>query len=349
MKRRIVMLLTAAAVLSTVSGCGSGGLSDALSRQEHTQESEAETESSQAVEETESAPDKISEQELYNAYIDVNNDLIVGRLYDSLDRYFSYVAFQEEFAPEDDYYDCYDVSYLMDNVEDAYTMASAKSTKDSLDEAFLAMYPSLKELADTLDQIYDYTDLKSYMDDDYAKGKELHASLWKAYNEYEPLSAVFMEELSAADKERNKEALQKLKDEGYESLYAVNCVILSAQAIQEELYNEQVTDENILDMDMEKIQPLYDQFVADIETVLEYSKDKEKLQNEGIPVNSAYWDTFLRSMRNTKTSMTEVLQHVKDQEPLSHSDTLITEISGNCSLASYYTGISEMIDDYNNF
>ena len=37
------------------------------------------------------------EQELYNLYVDINN-YMVGRLYDSIERYFKYVAFEEEFS-----------------------------------------------------------------------------------------------------------------------------------------------------------------------------------------------------------------------------------------------------------
>lgn len=356
MKRKLVMLLASALALSSVTACGSMDVMNRLRQTPELEISESETEETEETEETQSTEydagktDKeMADQELYNAYIDVNNKILVGRLYDSLDRYFNYVAFQEEFSPNEDYYDCYSVDYLMDDLDQTYSLASAKTETDEIDDAFLAMYPSLKELMTVLDEIYDYTDLESYVDDDYARGKEYHARLWNAYNEYEPLSAVFMEKLGEADRIKNEEILSQLKEEGYECLYAVNCVINSARELQEELYEQGVSDENILEMDMEKVQPIYDEFVTNVEAVLQYSKDEEKLEEEGIPVNSAHWSMFLSSMRDSKKSLTQVIQHVKDQEPLSQSDLLITEIAGNSSLASFYTGVSEMIDYYNSF
>ena len=41
-----------------------------------------------------------------------------------------------------------------------------------------------------------YTDEDSFLEDDYAKGKELHAVVWKSCNEYEPLGTDFVEKLS---------------------------------------------------------------------------------------------------------------------------------------------------------
>lgn len=357
MKKSVAIVLTAVMLAGSLTACGlterlqnvdkevleavKGAVSD--DEKESTEEYEMETA------ETESAEsfDESTEQELYNLYINVNN-MMMGRIYDSLDRYFKYVDFQEEFTLLDDWYDCYSVDYLMDDVESAYELASSKPEKSELDEAYLALYTPLTELMNTLTEIYDYTDMKSYLDDDFAKGKELHAKLWSAFGEYEERGELFMDKLSEEEEIRNEATKKEMLDNGYEAFYAVVSVIDSAQAIEEELYEQGITDDNILDMDMEKIQPLYDEFTSNVEMVLEYSKDEDKLREEGIPVNSAYWGTFISSMRDTKTSMTEVLAKVKAGEPLNEFDTMIT-MTGECSIASFQEGISSMINDYNHF
>lgn len=351
MKKKSFVLMMAAILTFSMTACGGRVGKEMV----NTQETSAETEESKSVwaaGESMAAAGKESaseeeEQLLYNDYIEINN-FMLGRVYDSLDRYFSYVEFQEEFVLTDPDYWCYSmISGDMEYLEEAYELASAKSDKSTLDEAFLAMYPSLKQLMVILDDVYDYTDMKSYLDDDYAKGKEYHAALWNAMAEYEVTGETFMDELDIVADQRNAESLKMLKNEGYETLYAINMVLTCAGEIQDALYEQGVTDENILDMDMEVIQPIYDEFVANIEVIMANSENEEQLRYEGIPVNSAYWHTFLSSMKDTKVSLTEVLQHVKDGEPLDEFDTLISEIAGNCSLASFDTGVSEMIDDYN--
>lgn len=289
--------------------------------------------------------------DLYNGYIDTYNNMI-GRIYDSMDRYFSYVDAEEEFALLDgsrDFYDCYSISdYIISDIEDTYNLAMSKPEKEDLDNAFLDLYPTLTELIECLNEIYDYTDMKSYLDDEFARGKEYHATLWSALENYYDKAEAFEVFLAEAEEAGREENLKKLKDQGLDALYEVTILLDRAQAIQDELYYEGVYDDNILDMDLEKIQPLYDEFVQSVETVLEMSKDEAKLSQGGIPVNSAYWHTFVSSMKDTKVSLTEVLEKVKSGTPLSYSDTLIT-LPGNCSLASFDEGVSSMINDYNQF
>ncbi len=291
------------------------------------------------------------EQELYNTYVNVNN-FMVGRLHSSLERYFEYVDIeQEEFTlldADDDYFTCYSLSeYDIRDLDSAYEMASGKSEKDALDEAFLKMYPSASIVIATLNEIEEYTDMKSYLDDDYERAREYHATLMGSLEEYFNTGDAFMEELNTVADARSAEDLERMKAEGYEVFYAMNMVIDLANDIEQELYNQEVWDENILDMDLEKIQPLYDEFVENVEALLEYSKDESKLAAEGIPYNSGYWSIFLSDVKDTKTSLTEVLQKVKDGEELSYSDMLMTGISGECSLSSFDEGLSRMIDDYN--
>lgn len=353
MKRKISIILTALIMTCAVTACQGSKASSSESVSENGNRETVETATADTPEtETGAGTEALSEekeQELYNSYIEVNN-FMLGRVSDSLERYFNYVDIeQEEFAlldPSYDYYDCYSLSeYDIREVENAYELASSKSDKTTLDEAFLNMYPSLSLVISTLNEIEGYADMKSYLDDDYGKAKEYHATLMGALVEYFDTGDAFMEELNVVASERQKNDLAEMKEEGYEVLYTMNMVLVLAGDIEDELAEQGVWDENILDMDMEKIQPLYDEFVANVEALLAFSEDEAAA--DGIPVKSGYWSSFLRDMKDTKVSLTEVLQKVKDGKELSYSDLLITEIAGNCSLSSFDTGYSSMINDYN--
>lgn len=361
MKKKFTVLCFTAVMAISITACSGNSIpgSSSKSTESTASQQEASGETQETTEQSTSkgiwdsenrdvatGVDAQKEQELYNSYIDINN-FMVGRLGDSLVRYFKYVAEQEEFSPLETDYDCYSImSSLFDQLENAYSLASEKTEKDELDNAFLAMYPSIKQIMTTLNEIYDYTDMKSYLDDDYAKGKEYHATLWAALGEYAATGDTFMNELDEVAAEHNAAFLEEIKAQGMDVLYAVNMVLNSAQAIQQELYLQEITDENLLEMDLEAVQPLYEEFVKYVEEVLEYSKDEAKLSEEGLSFNTGSWSMFLSSMKSTKTSMTELIQHVKDQEPLSYSDTLIT-IAGHTSIASYEQGVSDMIGYYN--
>ena len=349
MKKKIILIVTFALLICTLTACeGTSGTtqrsSDSTLKTQVGNSSPKESETPEpAVEFSEE-----DEQELYNLYVEINNYMI-GRLNDSMERYFKYVAFEEEFSLTGNNYDCYSLSdSQLDKIEDAYAMASSKSEKTALDEAFLALYPSLTTIFDTLDSIYEYADLKSYMDDDYAKAKEYHAVLWTAYTEYAATGTAFMEELNIVAQERTIESLKVMQEEGYEVFYNINMMFICADTIQAELYYQEITDENLIEMDLEAIQPLYDEFVGYVETILSYKDDSEQLRYEGIPEHSGYWITFLSALKDTKVSLTGIIQRVKDQKPVGEFELKMHAFTGDDTIASFDAGVSKMISDYNN-
>lgn len=364
MRRKSSFILTALIMACSIMACqgssGSGSSASVNSASSASTDSTdkktpdtatAETETPESTEEAAGALSEEQEQELYNSYIEINN-FMLGRVQDSLERYFNYVDIeQEEFAlldPSYDYFDCYSLSeYDIKEIENAYELVNLKDDKDKLDEAFLTMYPSLTLLISTLNDIETYTEMKSFLDDDYAKAKEYHTALMGALAEYADAGDVFMDELDVVATEHQNAAYAQMKEEGYEVLYAMNMVIDLANDIEEELYEQGVWDENILDMDLEKIQPLYDEFVANVDALVSYDSDEEKLAAEGIS-KYGWWDSFIRDLKDTKVSLTEVLQKVKNGEELSQSDLMITSIAGHCSLSSFDEGLSSLINDYNN-
>ena len=356
MRRKTTIILTALIMACSVTACqgAADSISKSVSGNRDTKEAEVQENSASA--ETETAADvgtlsEMEEQKLYNTYIDINN-FMVDRLTDSLERYFHYVDIeQEEFTlldADDEYFSCYSISDSnIKKVENAYELVNSKGDKNELDEAFLKMYPSLNSVISTLNEIETYTDMKSYLDDDYAKAKEYHTKLMDVLGEYIDTSDAFMTELDVVAREHREEAYAQMKEEGYEVFYAMNKAIDLANEIMDELYDQEVWDENILDMNLEKIQPLYDEFVTYVDELIAFDENEEKLNAEGLYKNSGYWSWFLRDLKSTKTSLTEVLHKVENGEELSYSDQLTGSIAGNCSLSSFATGLSALIDDYN--
>lgn len=291
--------------------------------------------------------DEETAQTLYNLYVDIHN-CMTGRISDSLNRYFNYVDYTEEFKLLEeggDYYDCYSIFSAPDDVADAYDILGGKGEKDALDQAFLNMYPSISALVQALNDISDYTSEKSYLEDNFAKSQELHTALMNTLDEYFTTGQAFQSELSIIASQRQMENLQQMKDEGYVVLYSVNMVILLAQQIEEELYVQDVWDDNILDMDLTTLQPLFDQFFTSVDAVLAYNDDQDALEAEGL-AHSGYWTTFILGLKGSRDSLTKVLAKVEAGEPLDEFDTMLS-MAGQCSLTSFAQGVSDMIDAYN--
>ncbi len=301
-------------------------------------------------EETVLSDEEALEYELYNLYIDINNEM-VGWLDEVISSYFEAVVYQQEFElyeEDTDYYWCLsNASSFYDNMESAKALVEGKSGKDALDKAYIKLYPVMKELAQTLDQVAEYTDLKSYVDDDFAKGKEYHATIWEKYELYVALAETFIDELTTVANARSLEELEMLKEQGYEATYALIKMITTAQEIQAAIYEQGIDDSQVLELDIESLQPLYDQYVEEVQIILDFMKDENIMYEEGFPVKSASYSLLESDIQDSKVALTDLFERVRNQEALDEFE-LNSGIAADGTIAQFNESLSNMIDNYNN-
>lgn len=140
-----------------------------------------------------------SDQELYSAYYDISGSALFD-MYSDLESYFEQAGNGEIFTLSDKKNGEYSIKggYDLDDVDKAYLSAEAKSEKDSLDQAFIELYPSLKEMASILEEIADYTNTLSFCEDNYESAQVYHTTLLKTYKKYMRALRLFVRELDAA-------------------------------------------------------------------------------------------------------------------------------------------------------
>lgn len=337
-KRRIILCLTLLAAF-TCAGCSG--------KKEETAPASEET-AAEAEEPEEKIPEFTEEDEakLYNLYIDINNSM-VGRYNDVLERYFEYVDFQEEFTLFKDYYSGISmISTFYDAMDEADELAARKPEKSELDEIYIELSPVMRKLAETLDEVAEYTEEDSFEQDDFARGRELHAVIWENYSEYERLGTEFLNALGAEASGKREEDMEQMQQEGYEATYAIMKMIDTAQQIQTAVYEQGIDDSNMLELDVDALQPLYDQFMEERQTVLEHMADTDAMYEEGYPVNSAYYATFEDGVEKAGEELEEIFKNVREQKaPGSIQIESSFIVSG--TIGGFDAKISAMIDDYN--
>ena len=350
---KVLSVILVSAIL--LSGCGND-LAESIRQTEEgleTEEITAEQEAAETEPEAEEEPEeKTAEEtedmgnELYNTYVDINN-IMVDRFADVIASYFEDVDYQEEFVPLIEDYGCLsNVSTFYAAMDKANELLEKTPEMDALDEAYLELYPVMRELAETLDEVEEYTDMMSYVDDDYAKGKEYHAIIWKDCNEYETLGNRFIEELTVVATVRRNEDLERLKEEGYEITYSFVKLIQTAQEIQAAIYEQDLDDSRLLELDIEQLQPLYDQYVEEVRICLDYMEDEEAMYEEGYPIKSAYYGIFGDCVKESKTALTELFERVKNQEALDEFE-LNSGFAADGSIRKFDETVSEIIDNFN--
>ena len=289
---------------------------------------------------------QVSEIERYNAYIDANN-VIINELDDAIYSYFSYVEYQEEFKALDPDYWCLPVSdYSLQIMDSAYDIANSMETKEDIDSSYITLYPVMRELADKLNEVYDYTEMKSYIDDNYAKGAELHKIIYNDYNQYYDLSYSFLDLVTEMAEAQIAEEMEYYKSEGLEVMYSLNSVLLKAKEIQAAIYDQNVYDDNLIELDTAAIQPLYDEYIAEIETCFSLLDSPEKLEKEGLSTDNPYIGRYKEEITASKVALTDLFQRVAEQRPLEEYE-LYSSFPADGSVSSFDEALSNMIDYYN--
>lgn len=340
MRRRLAAAVLVLGVMMVGAGCAKGA------EQAADEKEAAQTE--EQPEEPEAKPwTEEDEQELYNLYVSINNTML-GRLADSLGKYFDDVEYQEEYSLLDDDYFCYSISDgFFEDLDRIGELLERKEEKSELDEAYLALAPSVRALAEALNEVYEYTDEDSFLEDDYAKGKELHVKVWKSCNEYEALGTEFVDKIREVASGKREEDLKQMQEEGYVVSYAFVRMLTTAQEIQTAIYDQGIEDDTmLLQLDTEALQPLCDQYKEEVQAVLAYLQDEEALEAEGYPTISAYYLTFEEAIENSVGELDEIFQNVAEQkQPSSHAMDNAFIVDG--TLSGYNAKVSSMVDEYN--
>lgn len=292
---------------------------------------------------TEQALERL-EQEKYSAYTAVNN-FMVDRLQRVIESYFSRVAYQEEFSVSGGNYWCISLGEsLTKKLETAHALSEKEPDLGRLDDSFQALYPVLKELMGALDQVYEYAELKSYVDDDYALARELHAVIWRTVNQYPALAGAFMGEVEKAADARLEEALEDFEKNGLVAHYSVLATLLKAKEIQKEIVRQGISDTSLTNLDLEPVQPLYDELVVLVGDTLGYIDDEAQLAREGW--RSASFSIMEDYIKGTKVALTELMQRVREQRPL-QSYELNMARSTRGSVSYFYDQLTGLINQYN--
>lgn len=352
-RRKIVLAGCMAAVMALSAGCLGKKIDTRV-----TFEAEEETEKAKSKKEKSGKKDKASqetmdeaalkelEQELYDAYIQVNN-AILGSLAEGIDRYFEEVKFQEKFSTVEKTYQCQPIEEdFYDQINRAKKLLDKKPDEDELDQAFLDLYPVMKELAQTLDQVHEYTDSEEYKKDKYAEGKKLHALIWADYEEYKSLGNAFIEKLSDKASQQDEAVLEELKESGMEATYAFNVMINTAQEIQREISSQGINDVQVVDLDIDKLQGLYDRYMDNVKASLDHLADEEAMAAEGYPVNSPHYHSFETAIKDSQTALSGLFRRVREQKPVDEI-YLDADEPGEGTIRKFDDTVGVLIEEYN--
>ncbi|WP_027625282.1 YiiG family protein [Clostridium lundense] len=238
----------------------------------------------------------------YEAYATLDT-FITGNLQESLDYYFSKFGDTEEFKVDknDNLYNGILLEFNKKELEEGFSYYSTEPHFEKVDNALKELHPAFKELIQALSDADTYYKLKSYVDDDFVKGKELHKKIYSKYIKVKPLNKKFSSDFGDFFREDSKKKLEEFKKNDFMIKYYALSSLLKAKDLESELQRQKVTKNNMASLDVSKYKEKYNLLVADMNKFLEYSKDSNRIKKEKID------PAFPYKIMDVKAAATDIL------------------------------------------
>lgn len=329
----------AAAMIVTLAVSGCGQKADTGAKKSGTTEAAAETTEAETTEE-EVPEETISPEQMkmikYNYYVELNNDIV--KILDSIDYYYVVVEDADEFALVKDSgkpygYRVYGVN--TDILDDCMDLAQMEPAFETIDPMIGQMESSLRVLMETFSQMGRSND---YADNQYQKAKEYHALIRPAAQEFEELGYAYLDAVEVMANEQVAEDEAKMKDEGRLIAYNASRGISIGQQVLNICHDQGISDENLTDLDLTEIKPLYDELVAVVAELDAATADNDQMIKESLS-NSRPFDGLYNKLIQALEWM---IQQVESGKPI--EDTSLEPLG---SMSHLSNTLGECIDRYN--
>ncbi|WP_052410207.1 YiiG family protein [Paenibacillus durus] len=293
--------------------------------------------------------DKLNlEMEKYNAYVDLNN-FMTSRMQDVLNDYFE--EFGDGNKPKIEKYfsgSLLSISeYDKDTMNRAFDYKDKEPAFDAVDTAIVQLEPAIKKLAAVLGEAYDYYDVKGYVDDQFAKGKQLHTQIITAYKAYEKAADVYFDAINDLGNKRTQAELKELRKNDEQIRYSILTFMLDAEALSDVMEQQEIYADNILKLDLKPFKEKYNVLITDLQNINKYAADKARIKTEGFREYAL--ENYVDAAKEVKVAATNIIERVNNKEA-------VDEFTLNSSFfrknkegtpENYNDKLSILIDKYN--
>ena len=289
---RKILKKTAALVLISLALSGCSQKEDSSSAERTLAETTVEE-----IEETTTEEETLSPEQMdlikYNYYVELNNDII--EILDSIGYYFDVVDYTEEFSLLPDTGLTYGYRVYGKNsdiIDDCLQLSDMEPDYGDMDTLVKDMAEPLRELMDTFLEISRSND---YANNQYQKAKEYHAVIYEAVDTFVPLSYEYIDAISEMGNARTAEEEEKMKEEGKLIAYNASRAISIGRQVLDVIYEQEINDEIITQLDLTEIRVLHDELVAVVNDLDAATADNDQLIKESLS-NSRPFDGLYNSL-----------------------------------------------------
>lgn len=262
----------------------------------------------------------------YNSYVELYNTLGSEPARDYTSNFGNSANFKADtpkWSMQAHYMD--DKIKAMDN---ALSFADKEPAMKDADAAVKALGPVLKPLLEKMKEAAEYYTNKRYVDDDYARGKELHKEIVPDLAALPPLLKNFQAAVLAMETQRKREQVQTLRDEGALTRAAMVEVINASQDLCAELARQGIKSQNLLDLDLAAYRPVYKALAEAVDSLEKAVQDEKQSRKEGLP-DARIMQAYLKDAQAIKINAAGILERVQKREAVSKAEMMNAANSKN--------------------
>lgn len=279
-----------------------------------------------------------------NAYVGLIN-YVSERINDSYDRYLSWADYDN--GPTGQERNIYGLYELNDNSHyfDEVNTALALKPEHELDQIVREYIEAYKVIEPLNEEAYNYYDQKDYLDDNMAKGKELHPKLIAAFDKFAEVSDKLNAEYEKVDLVQRKLELEEYKKSGAKLAYASTNTLLTAQDMYIFLRDSlNASNGDPAQINADTFKQKIDTYEAAL-TELKTFKDKtSEIKREYGITGESLFDSFLDSSDGFTKAYKAYYRAVRDKN---FPEVFGSEDFTEGTFGNFLYAYNDMIDKYN--
>lgn len=271
--------------------------------------------------------DKLGEK--LNPYITCINQS-TGAVRRSADRYADWVDKDKGVTgTEKNVYGIFEISDQSMCIDGVKKSADLEPDDPALETAASEYVTALQAAITVVDEAYKYYDEKNYEDDKFAKAKELHPKLIKAFDDFEAADEKFRDLVVSQNNGLLERELERIEKEQGQKLRWQHAKLMNVAKKLMEATDAEITETGELKLDVAKFDPAFEAFEKQLDGLVAYTK-ANKAETDSITMFSRFVDSA-EELKKAGKEMSRRQRDAKkyDQSELERLSSWPEQVEGN--------------------
>lgn len=268
----------------------------------------------------------------YNLYVDFSNFLAIRYHFISV-FYFQGVRNEPEFHLEEgeEYLKEGFTPEEFDFIRHIMEIANGGTHFPEVDKSAKTLAPLILKTMEVYNEAAAYGQAETYKNDHYEGAKEIHGRLFPLIESSKTPLLDFKLSIDDITRKRTEEEIRAMKERGYIIRYGMLKLISLRDQIMDEIIDQNLTQEEMIKLDLSKIRPAYEEFRATLSDFEKMIGNRKAIDAELFtdPSISEDLSEFVDDSKEFAKQIQEMIRRIDENEPFTEKDYGQTNVDGS--------------------